>query len=116
MFLTGLSCLGVFALTALGLWQRVEQYPNILRRGHLGGVRWTVTGLGRCLTIDQHFYSGDRSTQVRDWYIRHGWAEFVPFVYQQKIGPLGLGRFYTIDGGSRETMILTRQVYCFALN
>lgn len=94
----------------------MEQYPNVLRRGHLSGMRWTVTGLGRCVTIDQHLYSADPPTKVRDWYASHGWTEFVPFVYQQKIGPLGLERFYTIDGGSRETMILTRQVYCFTFN
>jgi hypothetical protein len=111
-----LSCLSVFALAAANLRQSAGQYPNVLRPGHLSGVRLTVTGLGRCLTVDQHFFSGDRPTVIRDWYVRRGWTQFVPFVYQQQVGPLGLGRFYTIDGGRRETMVLTRQVYCLALN
>jgi len=114
--LAGVSCLTLFALPAAKLWQSAAQYPNVLRRGHLSGVRWTVTGLGRCVTVDQHFFSGDPPTEVRDWYARRGWAEFVPFVYQQRIGPFGLGRFYTIDGSSRGTMVLTRQVYCLAPN
>lgn len=106
-------------LATLGLWlmwQGAARYPNVTVAGALGGVRLTVTALGHCLTLDEHFITGDSARLVDDWHKQRGWAGFVPLVPQHRVGPLAAGHFYFVDGSSRGTVVFERRAYCLALN
>jgi len=109
-------CLCLATLVLWLMWQRVARYPNVTVAGALGGVRLTVTALGHCLTLDEHFITSDSARTVVDWHKRRGWAEFVPLVPQHRVGPLAAGQFYFVDGSSRGTVVFERRAYCLKLN
>lgn len=113
LLLVSLALVTTLAWSAAQLWLRLEHYPSAAPLPDLNGIRITITGLGRCLTLDAHLWARADVTDVSRWYEANGWIPLAPLVPKWRIGRVSFGRFVYLEPlGRGATQILQRQAVC----
>jgi hypothetical protein len=114
LVLIGLPAAGLALLAWLVIfWREETQFPGAGPLPDLNRVHITVTGLGRCLALDQHLLARAQVTLVEKWYALRGWQPIAPLVAGWRLGKLSAGRFVYVEPLGRDAArIFQRQAIC----